>query len=323
MPSITTHYIHSNEVLKKLDKEVLNTFNDNILIYNTFAQSHDYLYFCKLCKNSKEINKLASMGHHSKTRDFLINMISYIKDNKLESNSELISCLYGYICHYVLDITCHPYIFYKTGVYRKNKKTRKYKGEHNHIEKDLDALYYEKYYEKKYNKCNLNRDIIKKPRFTNNLDDMLDYVYNKTYKVDNVSKYYKIGIKRYKLLNTLVVDDYLGIKRLFPLLLDTVTSHSFGYTASYSTFLINPKKEWLNLEHNKWCNPANKDLEFTYSFDDLFMIAIKDAANIISNIHEVLFNNKDISILDKLILDLDYSCGLPCNNHGTLKYFEY
>ena len=45
MPSIITHHIFANEVFKKLSKETKSKFEDELTIYNTFAQSHDYLFY--------------------------------------------------------------------------------------------------------------------------------------------------------------------------------------------------------------------------------------------------------------------------------------
>ena len=74
MPSIITHHIFSNEVLKKLDKKITDKMENSLIIYNTFAQSHDYLYY----SNKKNIRNIGSNGHHDKTQDYLINIIKNI-----------------------------------------------------------------------------------------------------------------------------------------------------------------------------------------------------------------------------------------------------
>ena len=45
MPSITTHYIQSEEVYKKLNKEEKEHIKDNKTIFNIFTQSHDILFY--------------------------------------------------------------------------------------------------------------------------------------------------------------------------------------------------------------------------------------------------------------------------------------
>ena len=177
MPSITTHFIQSEEVYKKFitDKILLERLDKaifkNFINRNIFAQSHDFLFYSLF---NREIKSLGHYAHHHETQNYLLNIIKEIKTKKLENHPEIIAYLYGVITHYSLDTTCHPYIFYKTGVYRKNEKwTHKYRGEHNHIEKELDAIYYEKYFHRKYNKCNLNKEIIKNPVFSNELIQLI------------------------------------------------------------------------------------------------------------------------------------------------------
>ena len=130
MPSLVTHYVFGKDVLNKIDCKYVDTNK-----YLLFNQSHDYLYHTK----KKVYRELAKKGHHNKTKDFILNIIKYIKDNKLEKDKNSISFLYGIINHFVLDSTCHPLIFYYGGSYRKgDKTTNKYRGIHAYIEMNID-----------------------------------------------------------------------------------------------------------------------------------------------------------------------------------------
>jgi len=321
MPSITTHYVHSEDIYQKLSSKEKEYIKENKIIYNTFAQSHDFLFYNL---SNKEIGKLGHRAHHYKTQDYLINIIEDIKQNNLENHSEIIAYLYGVITHYALDTVCHPYIFYKTGVYRKNEKwTHKYKGEHNHIEKDIDALYYEKHFHRKYNKCNLNKEIIKKPIFSKELTDIINRVYKKTYNYDNIGTYYYKSIQQCKLLNTLVIHDRFGIKRAIYFFFDFITRHRFGYISSYSTHITKPKISWLNNEHKEWNHPCFKEKKYTYSFDDLYNQSITKSLKIIKEVNKYLFEKGNIKDVKKVIPNDDYATGITCDDPHTLEYFEY
>ena len=325
MPSITTHYVFSEDVYEKFSKECKKHVDNYHVIYNTFAQSHDYLFYYVFDrKNAKKISDLGHYAHHHETQNFVLNIIKEIKQNKLENNDEIISFLYGIITHYVLDTTCHPYIFYKTGVYRKNEKwTHKYKGEHNHIEKDLDAIYYEKHFKRKYNKCNLNKEIVKNPVFSDELKNIITKVYNKTYSIDNMGENYYKSIQDCKKINTLVINDRFGIKRGIYRFIDLVTKHRYGYISSYSTHILKPKESWLNNEHKEWNHPCFKDKKYTYSFDDLYRQSITKTLDIIKEINKVLYEKGNIKNLHKVIPNIDYATGITCDDPHTLEYFEY
>lgn len=324
MPSIATHYYFAKDVLASLDKDIANTFKNEELIYTTFAQSHDFLYYYHFdLKNSKRIKELGSRGHHEKTRDYLINIIKYIKKNKLQSNQQLISYLYGSITHYCLDSTCHPFIFYKTGIYRQSDPpSKKYRGEHNHMEKDLDAIYYEMNEHKKYNHCNINRDIVKNPRFSKELTECITYAYKETYDEDNIGNYFYKSIKQCKLINAVVINDYFGIKRAIYKLVDYLTRHKFGYIQAYSTHILHPDLQFLNLEKKEWNHPSGENVKYHSSFPELYEIALYKARNIIKYVHQVLFNKKGINTLDDIITDIDYATGMLIKDNLRMQYFE-
>jgi len=325
MPSITTHHFFAQEVFNHLRKEDQNHIKDELIIYSTFAQSHDYLFYYTFdFKNNKIIRELGHYAHHHNTQAYLLNIVKYIKDNHLEDNQQVVAYLYGSVTHYCLDSTCHPYIFYKTGVARKNKKeTYKYRGEHNHMEKDLDAIIYKRYTNKNYNHCNLNRDIIKNPHFNQELCQAISFAYNETYQIPDIAKYYQKSIKDTKIINALVINDYLGIKRLLYKLIDFITHHRFGYIQAYSTHILHPDLSYLNNEHKKWNHPAFKERTYTYSFDDLYEESLKKSVNIIQKINEVLYEDKSIDYLKEYIPDLDYATGVKISESRRMDYFEY
>ena len=314
MPSCTTHFIHSNEVYKILNKETQKDIEENKQIYNLFAQSHDYFYY----SFNKEIKDIGFNGHHYYTRDFLINIIKYIKDNNLQENKQTLCCLYGYITHYVLDSICHPYIFYKTGVYRHNKETKKYKGLHAKMENDIDSIYYEKYYNKKYRTCNISKDVIGKPKWNKELSDLIDDVYYKTYEVKNANKKLIKCIKQAKKTTTLIQKDTTGLKVHILKIVELILHNQLSsYSNNHKT-----NEDFLNNRHKRWNNPCFKDMTSNKSFDDLFEEATKKATKIIEAAHNYLFHKKSIKTLN-IITNLDYASGIDIDKDKIMEYFEF
>ena len=82
-------------------------------------------------------------------------------------------------------------------------------------------------------------------------------------------------------------------------------------------------RKWLNEEHNKWTNPADKTIVYNDSFEDLFGQALKKNIKIIEEINKVLYEDKPIEEIKKYIPDIDYSNGLPIKNNPKMVYFEY
>lgn len=322
MPSFTTHHIFSDLVLDNLDNNINDELTKYLDIYHVFAQSHDYLFYYTFdLKNAKRIKSLGHHAHKNKTQNYLLSIINYIKTNNLQDNYEILSYLYGSITHYVLDSTCHPFIFYKTGAYNKDDRfTKKYNGGHTMMEKTLDAIMFENQYRLKYNHCNINK-LIKKPHFSKELIDTINYAYKETYNEDNIGLYFKKAIKHRKIINSIVIHDYFGLKKILYKLIELLSFNNIKIIY-YSNHIINPNLDYLNTERKTWNHPCIKELTYKESFEDLINISIQKCINIIEACHQYLNNQLSIKDLKKYIPNVSYSNGLLLEEYKVMKFFE-
>ena len=148
MAGTITHAYFALDVYNKFDdklKERLKNYKENL---KTYSQGPDILFFSINYKNFKKVKKIGNYVHKHNTRDFFINMVSYIKENNLEKNNDVLTFLYGYIMHYALYTKVHPYVIHKAGIFNKKKKdTYKYNSKHSDIESYIDE-YMINYHEK-------------------------------------------------------------------------------------------------------------------------------------------------------------------------------
>lgn len=328
MPSTVTHAYFALDVYDKLDnigKKHLNYKNEEI---KTFAQGPDPLYFYNLALPfiGKDIRKTYPRKvHDTKTREFFIQLVKQIKDQKLYNNPQIISMLYGFITHYVLDSTIHPYIIYKTGIYDKEiKESKKYRSLHIDMELYLDGyMIFQRERMpiqnfKMYNFCfNINY-IDQKTK------DLLDKVIKDVYNLDNYSKYYFKSIKQMKNINRIFRYDKFGIKKMGYKLLDEILPKT-QLKKEQLSYHINYKKKlhYLNNEKNEWNHPFDQYETYNYSFIELYHIALNRAIKIINDVNSVIFDEKNIKILNKTFKNLSYKTGKDCNDDRELKYFEY
>ena len=122
MPATITHTYFTKDVFDVLPEEIQNKLD--IDRFKMFGQSTDSLMFYNLFSifPGKKIRMLHHYFHDNNTRDFFVNLIRYIKVNNLDDDKDVCSFLSGFICHYVLDSTVHPYVIYKTGKFDKHDK---------------------------------------------------------------------------------------------------------------------------------------------------------------------------------------------------------
>ncbi len=318
MPAFITHQIFAKKISEKI---TIKNFDKKT--FEVFSQSHDLLYYYWSFdkKQRKEIKNYGKKFHRKNTQAFIINIIKYIKKYKLTNDPEALGFLYGIISHYVLDSTFHPYIFYKTGLYdKKNKSTKKYKGLHNKLERNLDVYYYQKYYHKNITKLKTLK-LIPKLTPSNKLKDLINHTYKKTYYKDNLYDYILKSHYQSRRNLFLFSEDKLGIKKQLYKLISLIKYQNPSILSDYS---YNQKinKNYLNKEKKEWFHPSTNQ-KFNYSVEDLFNQSLKISIYIINEVNKVLNNKKNIMDLEKTIPNISYITGLPIVKNSPLKTFEF
>ena len=323
MAGTITHAFFANDLFNKLDKDTQNNLSKYKENLKTYAQGHDIFFFTSNIINHKT-KKIGLYMHKNNTKDFFINIVTYIKENKLQNNYEIMSFLYGYICHYSLDVCVHPYVTYKSGVFKKDdKKTHKYNAKHNNLESYVDAYFINKNINVFPGKFKIHKFCFN-TKVSKELSKLIDEVYYKTYGFKHMSLYIKEGIFNMRISYGLLRYDPFSIKKKTYNLLDGITPKSFFKFSPVSyAYDLNKNEYYLNLNHKKWCHPRYKDETYTYSFIDLYNNALDMAGNIINNVNKVLYENENINSLDKVFLNLSFASGKDCNDKTKNKFFEF
>ncbi|MBR1413727.1 MAG: zinc dependent phospholipase C family protein [Bacilli bacterium] len=322
MPSIYTHYNFSKDVYKTLDKNIQKKLDKSIDYYYMFSQSFDYFMYYNFLslKPGKKIRDFQDITHDNYINDYFINIINYIKDNNLQNNSEVLSYLYGSLNHYTLDSTCHPFINY----YSKSKnKSFKYKSYHVKNEAMIDAYFYNLNTNKDYADYKLYKDIIPKLKFSKELKETMDNVYEKTFNYKNIGKTYEKSYNQSYNIYKYLVYDKSGIKKVAYKIVDYLTFFKPGKIQYFSFHIKDIDKSILNLNHDKWYYPNNKEISSTESFIDLYNKSIKKASKLIEIANSILNNKTEIKQLTDLIADLSYATGLDWHNKNKIEIYKY
>ncbi|WP_313344747.1 zinc dependent phospholipase C family protein [Sedimentibacter sp.] len=107
MPTTYAHYTFGQEVLKNLNDETKRIINENIELYNIGLHGPDILFYYQPLKPNL-ISKTGHDLHEHTANTFFENAGNEI----INSKNFNASCSYilGFICHFMLDSHCHPYI---------------------------------------------------------------------------------------------------------------------------------------------------------------------------------------------------------------------
>ena len=328
MPSSMTHTYFGRDVYEKLSFNCQNKIKDSLEYYKLFCQGTDpfMFYHFFIGKKAKEISNIQDRAHKTKTRDFFLTIIKYIYKNKLADNSEVMSYLYGYITHYFLDLYTHPYIYYKTGIFKKNdNNTYKYNGKHQELEYAIDLYFIEK----REPVCASKFKVYKKMFSVNNLTETLKNIINETfmevYSFSLVSNIYNKSIWYMKNFFRFANYDPLGIKLNIYKLIDKITPSNvvkLRELSFYNKYFDIDSK--LNLDNEIWYCPWDKSMSYNSSFMDLYNVALNKAIKTIEEVTEMFDKNiLDIRRLNILFRDLSFCTGDKCSKKVDFKYFSY
>lgn len=137
MPGFTTHYLFGLNSFRELEEpDLVSCIRKFPHAFCMGLQGPD-IFFYYLPSYLRSSGNIGQLAHHKNTGVFLTQLLKS-KDLFLEETEQQIAISYicGFLGHYVLDTTCHPYIFAKShyGTYDKG-----YFGHHVYLETDIDA----------------------------------------------------------------------------------------------------------------------------------------------------------------------------------------
>lgn len=131
MPTTYTHDLFGRKVFQKLPEELRETVKECPMAYIIGLHGPDILFYYRPF-HENEVNQTGHRMHGEIAADFF----KHCKRKYLETGDPaVLSYTMGFICHYMLDSTCHPYI------YRYEERTG---ASHAEIETELDRVLMEK-----------------------------------------------------------------------------------------------------------------------------------------------------------------------------------
>lgn len=126
MPSTYAHYIFGQDIRSKLtgkERQIIDEFPD---YFNIGLHGPDILFYYKPLR-SNPVNQIGYGTHDKSGFSFFSKAVKVLKDHP--QDNRYYAYLYGVICHFALDTTCHGYI---------DEKIKKSGISHTEIEVEFD-----------------------------------------------------------------------------------------------------------------------------------------------------------------------------------------
>ena len=327
MPDILTHSIFGEDVLKILkSSRWKDSIKDNMKLYTLGCQGPDiFLYndFWPYIKN-KRGPKIGRRMHREKTGEFFIEGLKYIKNNinDKDKKKKLVIYLLGFMCHFALDRNAHPYIFYYSGVYNKEKKeTHKYKGHHKRLELAIDtALIMEKKGTVSY-KHPVYKMIDLGSYLPEEIVSYYDHILKALYDIDNkgiANDAYRDFVKAFKILY-----DPHGFKKKVLKGFDALTNNKNGFAINtYPRRLDHDKYDYLNKKKDTWNHPCCEDEVYNLSFYEIYDKGVLEAKEMIEASIDYIEGVKTIDEIVKFFPNISYATGKDTKDKSKITYFK-
>ena len=326
MPGFTTHYIMGMKAYNDMGYQPLKHIIAKYRwLYQLGLQGPDIFFYNIPILRHRDYRNVGAYMHEHHVNDFFRCYLTHLGDLKSRQQREQgISYLAGFLCHYVGDSICHPYVYGRIGYDISNPSTHHH-GQHASLENDIDALLLQKYKKKKPSQFNQAATICLNGMEIQFISRFLSKCINETY--------YPLSYRNnYQVTARMIHRSILAIRFGCRTLADPYGKKKNKIEFVENIFLKNPVASnklvtdtvadpaWsLNLRHETWCNPWNKQIASQASFPDLFKQSLSKLDTIYYMINSLVDGTPGVDpvSLGRLLNEIgnySYHSGLPCRD---------
>ena len=293
MPAYSTHYIFAKELKEEIENCIDFKLNDAALFIGTQGPDIFFDHRVMPWMIGKSMRKIGSLLHRAKPSDILDKMREYI--NLSESKDIAKSYAAGFILHYALDRSCHPYVYAL-----QNKMVEKYPHlnshtAHNTIEFSMDTYLLTKRL-KAENAYLFDTEgtIIFNEAELDELAKMISYVTSNVTNKQVTPNDVKTAIKDLKYIQKLTTDKS-GKKENLVKIIDGIVApflNNFKFSALMRPKDLEKAKKYGNIENRNWRSPYAPGVR-TESFFDLYRLAKAPAQEMIRGFDRICAGETD------------------------------
>lgn len=140
MPAAITHFLHAQKTLDSFQNGKSVPVVQDAFIWG--AQGPDFLFYCNLYpwRKGEGLRPYGNRLHNELPSRLLDRMRAYYRNCRPEWEPILRSYLSGFLCHYSLDRTAHPFVHAQIQNMRKDYANRSESFLHCMIESELDVI---------------------------------------------------------------------------------------------------------------------------------------------------------------------------------------
>lgn len=277
MPEFTTHYLFGKSILEDFPPEITSVIHNNLDAFKWGLQGPDLLFYSRVLVDNGRLAKAATALHHVDPEALFSQMLDFILEYKGRPGYDsLRGYLYGFVCHYALDSTVHPYVYYMISRHSGPVPSTR----HVQVESDIGSLFYRRVTGMPVSTFKIYEHYRKKGDFVEPVAGMyvrlVGSLLDRTLLESEVKGSFSACLWLNRFTYLLACKD-LGAPGKTAVL---NRARSFVMMSDFLYSFVKKddvKRDAMNLIHNEWYNLRRPDRKFSYSFPELFEMA-KDEA---------------------------------------------
>ncbi|MBQ2676401.1 MAG: zinc dependent phospholipase C family protein [Clostridia bacterium] len=263
MPALITHYLQSCDVYDKLSDLSLN--KDAFCLG---AYGPDFLYYRKLLLLDKKYRQIGVRLHALKADDIFTAFAEYISQHP--DDNIALSYAMGFICHYCLDSTAHPFVYSLQNKIVDEKDIR-YNPFfiHSKIEYILDVIMLREKRGMMTSQLSPKQCVTKDKDVLVGCADVMQYLIGK---LDEEKTTSNELIKAYKEFRRYegMTHDPLGVKHTLTRIAETLLLQPKSASTFIRPLMEDGEYDYSNFQKEQWENPFDENAsEVDYSFFEL------------------------------------------------------
>lgn len=310
MPNIITHGLFAQSTKPKIKNEkIKQCIMDYPHEFMIGSNGPDFLFFYRFFhEEGKTVRQYGSLLHSSHINDFYrIALAEIEKQSNQELKDAMIAYVAGHLCHWALDSRSHPYIFYKTGNFEGFHAYM-----HHRFESMLDAMLLKRMLNTDVKHYNYDLLASRSSLSIAAIAEIYVPVLQQLFQADVDEKTIALALKDWQRLNALLHDPMQWKSKVVSMY-EKMVNKPWLYQGNIVPVEIDESFDILNLKHEAWCYPVDKNRVSHESFIEIFNRSVSLACTCIENM-------LDSEALCNILRDESYDTGVSGNQE--MLYFD-
>lgn len=160
MPAFVTHVFFGDLVGRELQGPAKSCIEQQPAAFFWGLQGPDLLFFRDAVRGKSPLPSYGGVMHKKNTGELFAAMAQYIAACPQKPCRQILTAYFmGFLCHYYLDFTAHPYVYFLQEQKKRHTPKAEQAGLHNLIESDIDTALHRLYAKKPVGRYRIAKEL--------------------------------------------------------------------------------------------------------------------------------------------------------------------